>query len=96
MLRRKINSIAMQVMKYPCKSCPFEGSEPIDLHPQALEEYKKKIIRLESQHECHSVNNEKLCRGGRNLLLKTLYLKGFIAEETDECFIKTMKEILHK
>ena len=96
MRAKKINSLEMQVMKNPCKTCPFEGTEPVDLDPKALERYKHSIMNFQAQHLCHSVNNKKFCRGGRNILLQILYRLHYIKEPTDKCFIQTMKEVLGK
>lgn len=76
----------MPVQAKPCKTCLFEGESPIDLEPESYARYIAKIINLESQHLCHSANNKMLCRGGRNLMLRVLCLKGLITEPNDAAF----------
>lgn len=76
----------MPVQTHPCKTCPFEGEEPIALSPESYAKYVSKIVNLESQHLCHSAKNKKLCWGGRNLLLRVMCAYGFILEPTDAAF----------
>jgi hypothetical protein len=52
------------------------------------------VVNLQSQHLCHSANNKKICRGGRNLMLRVMCIWGFITEPTDEAYGKARKEIL--
>lgn len=83
-MKKDLSKIPVQPK--PCKTCLFEGSEPIDLEPEDHAKYVAKIVNLESQHLCHSANNNKLCRGGRNLLLRVLCGYGLIADPTDAAF----------
>jgi hypothetical protein len=76
----------MPVQVNPCKTCPFEGSRRSILSPESQARYTQKILNLESQHLCHSVNNTMLCRGGRTLLLKVLTVLGAIEEPSDRAF----------
>jgi len=84
------------VQTHPCMTCPFEGEKPIALTPKSYARYVAKIVNLESQHRCHSVDNKMLCRGGRNLLLRVLYVQGLIAEPTDAAFAAATIEALSK
>lgn len=76
----------MPVLPKPCKTCLFEGSEPIDLEPEDYAKYVTKIVNLESQHLCHSANSKRLCRGGRNIMLRVMCSYGLIASPTDAAF----------
>lgn len=84
----------MPVQPKPCRTCPFEGAEPIALGKESHAKYAAKIVNLESQHLCHSAKNKMLCRGGRNLLLRVMCGHGLIAEPTDAAFEKARKEVL--
>ena len=83
----------MPVQVMPCKTCPFAGERPIQLTPARYAELTENLIG-QGQHLCHSANNEKICRGGREIQLRWLYLKGFITSPNDEAFNKTMDECL--
>jgi hypothetical protein len=74
----------MPVRKSPCLTCPFEGKEPAQL--RNLADYERRCITLQSQHLCHSADNKMICRGGRNLVLRSLLAMGLITEPTDEAF----------
>lgn len=76
----------MPIQPNPCRTCPFEGEEPIDLEPEDHAKYVAKIVNLESQHLCHSANNKMVCRGGRNLLLRVMCSYGLITKPTDAAF----------
>lgn len=76
----------MPVQSNPCRTCPFEGEEPITLGRESYAKYVAKIVNLESQHLCHSASNKMLCRGGRNLLLRVMCSYGLIDSPTDAAF----------
>lgn len=86
----------MLVQANPCRTCPFEGSEPIVLGRESYAKYVAKIVNLESQHLCHSAKNKMLCRGGRNILLRVLCGYGFISELTDAAFVAARIKALEK
>jgi len=91
---RNRNITKKQVMQNPCLTCPFEGRRPV---PECLEERQlviKDAMNLSGQHLCHTANDEKICRGGRNILLKVLFERGWITAATDEAFTRKSKEIL--
>lgn len=84
----------MPVQNNPCHTCPFEGREPIELEPERYAEYAAKIVNLESQHLCHSARDKKLCRGGRNIMLRVLCMRGLITQPTDAAFEAARTEAL--
>lgn len=51
-------------------------------------------IGLESQHLCHSAHNQRLCRDGRNLLVRSLCARKLIPEPTDTAYYQAIKEVL--
>ena len=91
---KNINALAMPVQKKRCKTCPFGGREPVDLHPKALIEYTHNIVTLQSQHLCHNAENKMLCRGGRELMLRVLYNLPLIDTPTDEAFDQRSRQVL--
>ena len=84
----------MPVQTYPCITCPFEGSKPVAFTPGSYARYVANVVYLKGQHRCHSVNNQMLCRGGRNLLLKVLCVNKLISEPTDAAFESASAEAL--
>ena len=38
----------MLIQPNPCRTCPFEGEEPIDLEPEDRTKYTTKIINLDA------------------------------------------------
>lgn len=84
----------MPVQPNPCRTCLFEGSEPIALEPEDYAKYVTKIVNLESQHLCHSAKNKMLCRGGRNLLLRVMCSYGLITEPTDAALTAAINEAI--
>jgi|SanBayMetagenome_1026888.scaffolds.fasta_scaffold66060_1 hypothetical protein len=82
------------VQEKPCKTCPFEGENPVQLCPNR---YKGFIENLagQGQHLCHSVDNEAICRGGRNIQLRILCAMGMLTEPTDEAFDQAIEESLN-
>lgn len=92
--RKKIDASAMKVMPERCRTCPFGGREPVELHPEALAQYTRNVVTLQSQHLCHSRNNKQICRGGRELLLRVLYAMKLIDAPTDEAFERKTREML--
>lgn len=83
------------VQKKPCKTCPFAGETPLILPQSDLVNYYENLLG-NGQHFCHSVNNSKICRGGRNFQLKWLCSVGMLDEPTDEAFNQAMKETLER
>lgn len=95
MKKQRCKNLAdMPVQKSPCRTCPFEGSEPVDLTPEAYKDYIEAIVKLRSQHLCHSAQNQAICRGGRNLTLRVMCTKGLIEEPTDQAFDRVRRQIL--
>jgi len=82
------------VQEKPCKTCPFEGENPVQLHPSR---YKELIENLtgQGQHLCHSIDNKAICRGGRNIQLRFLCAIGILTEATDKAFDQAMEEALN-
>ena len=74
-----------KVQKYPCQTCPFEGETPINLSVEKYQEFIENLMGR-GQHFCHSANNQKICRGGRNIQLRWLCAIGALAEPTDKAF----------
>ncbi len=73
------------VQEKPCKTCPFAGKTPLPLSESDLVTYYQNLLG-NGQHFCHSVDNKKICRGGRNIQLKWLCAIGMLEEPTDEAF----------
>lgn len=83
----------MPAQTEPCKTCPFAGVDSIKLSPSRYAELINNLMG-NGQHLCHSANDKMICRGGRDIQLRWLYLQGFVAEPTDDAFNKTMNECL--
>lgn len=66
----------MPVQKKPCKTCPFAGEVPVKLHPERQMELTQNLVQCAGQHLCHSANNQKICRGGREIQLRLLCAMG--------------------
>lgn len=79
------------VRKQPCKTCPFSGENPLLLPPERLTACYQNLMG-NGQHICHSTNNTKICRGGRNIQLKWLYLFGMLDEPTDQAFDEAVNQ----
>ena len=82
------------VQKDPCRTCPFAGSDPIALEPESLSGYYQNIVGLQGSHICHSVKQQTICRGGRDITLKVLTVMGLLAEPTDEEFERVSLKLL--
>lgn len=83
------------VQAMPCKTCPFEGINPIALPPERYAELLKNLMG-NGQHFCHSVDNSKICRGGRNIQLKWLCAVGALSEPTDKAFNEAINDAVNK
>lgn len=95
-MKKKLNLIKKEVQKTPCKTCPFAGESPIKLSQERMDYLYKQLLEFRSQHLCHSSkNNSKICRGGREIQLRLLYVRGAIESPTDESFEKATKEALN-
>lgn len=81
------------VQDKPCKTCPFAGEKPLVLPTLDFTEYYENLMG-NGQHICHSSNNTKICRGGRDIQLKWLCSIGMLDIPTDEAFDKAMDEAL--
>jgi hypothetical protein len=81
----------MPVQPKPCKTCPFEGEQPIGLSERRQTELYQNLVEGRNQL-CHSVDNKKICRGGRNITLRVFCARGFIAEPTDEALADAYKQ----
>lgn len=90
MRRGRIDVRGFAVMERSCATCPFttntlgEGAQP----------YLENIVTLSSQHTCHSVGDTKICRGGRDIMLRVMASFKLIDEPTDEAFERKSKEML--
>ncbi|WP_333030516.1 MULTISPECIES: hypothetical protein [unclassified Microcoleus] len=82
------------VRQQPCKTCPFSGEKPLPLSPSELAVYYDNLMG-NGQHICHSMNNTKICRGGRNIQLKWLCAIGMLDEPTDEAFNEAVNGALN-
>lgn len=83
-----------EVMPAPCLSCPFEGKRPVAMTDNERKKAFGDVLLLKGQHLCHTSKDTKICRGGRNLLLRTLYSKKFLREPTDEAFVEASNAIV--
>lgn len=81
------------VQAMPCKTCPFEGINPIALPPERYAELLKNLMG-NGQHFCHSADNSKICRGGRNIQLKWLCAVGALSEPTDKAFNEAINDAI--
>jgi len=81
------------VQKQPCKTCPFEGFLPSQISAKNMRRYVENLMG-QGQHICHSSNNTRVCRGGRNLQLKWLCDIGMLDEPTDEAFDKEVNKAM--
>lgn len=84
-----LRNISVQIN--PCKTCPFEGKEPLQLSPERYHELIENLLG-NGQHFCHSVNNKMICRGGRNIQLRWLCAIKALPEPTDEAFNEAIDE----
>jgi hypothetical protein len=78
----------MEVMKEPCGTCPHVS--PLTAESQTY--YLKWIVEMRSQHFCHMVDNKKLCRGGRDIMLKVMCAMKIIDKPTDAAFNAARKK----
>ncbi|MDP3770999.1 MAG: hypothetical protein Q8R16_01730 [bacterium] len=83
----------MPILSHPCRTCPFAGREPVELHPDALAEDTRQIVTLRSQHLCHSADRA-ICRGGRDLMLRVLFAMRLIDQPTDAAFTRASRAAL--
>jgi len=72
-----------EVQEKPCRGCPFAGEEPVRLNSDRYAELIRNLTEGR-QHLCHSVNDQKICRGGRD---------GYLDEPTDEALNQKVKEV---
>ena len=89
---RKIDAKSMPVQVNPCTTCPFAGTEPIQLNANRLREVYQKVMTLQTSHLCHTADDTKLCRGGRDLQIRVAYALGYIDEPTDEAFQSALEQ----
>lgn len=90
----KRNLQSMPVQKVPCLSCPFAGRKPVYLEPKRHAQYVENLVNCRGQHLCHSADNRKICRGGRDILLRVLAAQGLLPEATDTAFNEAMRKAL--
>lgn len=86
MIKKRQDLSKFPVQHLACRTCPFAGENPLPLTDEARQEYFGRVLNLQSQHLCHSVDNSAICRGGRDLMLRVLCLRGMIEAPTDEAF----------
>ncbi len=91
--RVKIKS-DMLVMAVACSTCPFSSSKH-HIEPDAHARYTQSLVTFQGQHLCHTVNNKKICRGGRDTQLKVLCALGILTKPTDDEFNKKKEEVLN-
>lgn len=87
------NFVGFPVQPTLCKTCPFASTNPIELSPKRYNEIYQNVVKFEGNHLCHSVNNEKICRGGRDIQIKIARAFGWISEPTNEAFEAEMKRV---
>lgn len=92
MPNRRINARKMKVQEKPCLTCPWAGEKPIQLSEERMVQITQNL--KDSTHLCHSANNRLICRGGREIQLRLLYLNGFITEPTDEALQEAFDKYL--
>lgn len=80
-----------EVMARTCATCPFVTDS---IGPESTARYLDSLVSFKAQHLCHTVNDTKICRGGRDIMLRAMCALGLISEPTDECFERTSKEVL--
>jgi len=81
------------VQEKPCKTCPFEGENPVPIVPERYSAFIENLAG-EGQHLCHSLDNKAICRGARNIQLRILKAMGMLDEPTDEAFNQAINESL--
>lgn len=81
----------MECSDKPCKTCLFGGEEPVRLTPEYSVEVYGNVSTGMTSLTCHGANNTKLCRGARNLQIKTFYAMGLLEEPTNEAFEAQLK-----
>lgn len=79
------------VQNKPCYTCPFEGRKPLPLSRQSHARFLENLMG-NGQHICHSSNGGRICRGGRNIQIKTFYRMGILPEATNEAFEKAIDD----
>lgn len=94
MPNRRINARKMETQKSPCKTCPWAGETPIQLSEERMIEITQNLTS--STHLCHSSKDTKICRGGRDIQLRWLYLNGFISQPTDAALQEAFDKYLPK
>lgn len=83
--------IGMAVMPKPCETCPFGGAHRSPLTAESQAYYTEQLVTFQSQHLCHTADNQKICRGGRDIQLKLLCAMEAIDEPTDAAFEKAQR-----
>lgn len=85
------------VQPVPCKSCPFAGDPKykVNLSNDAYTGYLQNILDG-GQHLCHSCNNQKVCRGARDIQLRFFCFQGLIQNPTDADLAIANQEYLAK
>lgn len=79
------------VQDKPCRTCPFEGEKPLQLSRESHAKYLENLMG-NGQHICHSSNTTRICRGGRNIQIKTFHMMGMLPEPTDAAFNKAIDD----
>jgi len=88
-----MNLSEMPVQKKPCNTCPFAGANPVQLSEARYRECIENLVGFQpGQHLCHSADNEKICRGGRDIQLRYFYAIGVISKPTDEAFQEAVEK----
>lgn len=82
-------------MPVACATCPFSGAHRPNVGAQAHADFTDSLVNMRSQHLCHTVNNKKICRGGRDLQLKVLVTIGILPEPTDAAFNRKLDEVMN-
>jgi hypothetical protein len=92
--KRKIDGLSMQVMKRACATCPFVNGHKSGLTLDTINACTLNVATLQSQHLCHTADNKKLCRGGRDIMLRVLTAFRMIDKPTDAAFNAAMRKAL--
>lgn len=80
-----------RVRREACETCPFAGRRPIDLGAAKTAEILAYLGEGQN-HLCHSDRtNRTVCRGGRTVQLRLMFVRGIISAPTDEALAEAMR-----
>lgn len=79
------------VRREACETCPFAGRKPIELAAHRMDEIVAYLGQGQN-HMCHSDRTDRtVCRGGRTVQLRLLFIRGIISSPTDEALAEAMR-----